>query len=108
VILTAWPGDGAPALGPVLRPEPKRIPFVSRTEPESADPQPTAAPTDPPIRRLQAIHRRAARAGWPPAAYLEVARWMHQHRPTQTALWMRLALGDLSLNLPAERLGVGR
>lgn len=41
---------------------------------------------------LQEIHRRAAMADWPPAAYLEVARWMRRHRPEQSGQWLRLAL----------------
>ena len=50
-----------------------------------------AAPA--PALALQAIHRRAAAAGWRPADYLEVARWCHRYRPEHAGLWLRLAMG---------------
>jgi len=46
-----------------------------------------------PAQELRAIHEQAARNGWPPAAYLEVARWCRRHRPQFERLWLNLAMG---------------
>jgi hypothetical protein len=47
----------------------------------------------PAAEELRAIHEQAARSGWPPAAYLEVARWCRRHRPQFERLWLNLAMG---------------